>query len=598
MKEILAILAGIIATVLGIVLLIIPVANLFLWRQIEVPPNEPVEVVWTEQNWTPEQWQWWYHISQGSSFEAVIPYKWFTSLEQPKITLFRPEHPLTDLEFLAGFGFLPDEKNQYNPDALPVGFATTENYLDPLTHQTNKVIGFTCAACHTGQVNYRGKGIRIEGGPSMVELDKFKKSVAFSLFLTNCLPWRFQRFADRVLGENSTSLERDGLKQQLKSLIAQASKVRSQVNSLYTTTEGFSRLDALTRIGNFVFGSEINPDNLREVNAPVNFPHLWSAPWFDWVQYNGSVMQPMTRNAGEAMGVFARANLDADSPDVFESNVNVENIYQIESLLAGSSIFTGLTAPKWPEEILGTIDRDLATKGKRLYAQYCQSCHLPPMNTEAFKDERYWTTLGDDQTREYLKVTMKNLYAIGTDPQAAVNWYQRTVNLGDLARKYLEPKKFENDGIVSAGTALPFVVEKTVEKKYDELQLTAEQREAYNGHRPNLARATLAYKARPLDGIWATAPFLHNGSVPNLYEMLVPASDRTPKFYLGSKEFEPQFVGFKTDKIPGGFLLDSTKAGNSNLGHEFRGEGKGAGVVGPQLSENERWALVEYLKTL
>ena len=53
------------------------------------------------------------------------------------------------------------------------------------------------------------------------------------------------------------------------------------------------------------------------------------------------------------------------------------------------------------------------------------------------------------------------------------------------------------------------------------------------------------YKAAPRDGVWATPPFLHNGSVPNLYEMLIPAKERTKKFYIG-REFDPVKVGLDT----------------------------------------------------
>ena len=588
-----------IALALVLVVFIAPsVINYFLWKETEVPPEDPVEVVWTDQNWTPEQWQWWYHISQGSGLESVIPYKWFISLEQPKISFFRPAGNLTDSKFLAGFGFLPNSRNAYNPDGLPVGFAKTENFLNPKTNKTDNVVGFTCAACHTGQINYQGKGIRIEGGPSMIDLNKFKTAVGLSLLLTRYEPLRFNRFANRVLGEDHTTAQRDELKEKLKSLVAEALEVKNRTSEFYPIEEGFGRLDALERIGNFVFGNEINFENYRAVDAPVNYPHVWSASWLDWVQYNGSIMQPMTRNAGEAMGVFARVDLDADSPNVFQSNVNVKNLYEIENLLAGDSIFTGLTAPKWPEEILGTIDPDKAAKGEQLYQNYCQQCHLPPMNSEEFMSDKYWTTLGPNQELKYLKVTMKNLYEIGTDPTTAENWYQRTVNLESLAQKYNEDKGFEFNGIVTGGFALPFVVEKTVEQKYDELALSPEEREAFNGYRPDKVRAPLGYKARPLNGIWATAPFLHNGSVPNLYEMLLPAAERTEKFYLGTKEFDPKFVGFNPEKISGGFLLDTNELGNANTGHEFKGDGTGAGVVGPELSEEERWALVEFLKTL
>ncbi|WP_241523692.1 di-heme-cytochrome C peroxidase, partial [Pseudomonas aeruginosa] len=107
-----------------------------------------------------------------------------------------------------------------------------------------------------------------------------------------------------------------------------------------------------------------------------------------------------------------------------------------------------------------------------------------------------------------------------------------------------------------------------------------------------------AYKARPLDGVWATPPFLHNGSVPNLFQLLSPAAERSPQFYVGTFEFDPKFVGFRTEKFPGGFLLDTRLTGNRNSGHEFRDGCRQNGVIGRALSPEERWALVEYLKVL
>ena len=106
--------------------------------------------------------------------------------------------------------------------------------------------------------------------------------------------------------------------------------------------------------------------------------------------------------------------------------------------------------------------------------------------------------------------------------------------------------------------------------------------------------ALLAYKARPLNGIWTGAPYLHNGSVPNLYELLLPAQQRSKSFYIGAWEFDPVKVGYVDDERSGSFYLDTTLKGNSNAGHEY-----GTGYDGlPELSEDDRWALVEYMKTL
>ena len=105
------------------------------------------------------------------------------------------------------------------------------------------------------------------------------------------------------------------------------------------------------------------------------------------------------------------------------------------------------------------------------------------------------------------------------------------------------------------------------------------------------------YKAAPRDGVWATPPFMHNGSVPNLYEMLVPAKERTKKFCLG-REFDPVKVGLDTTCKSGTFVIDTAMRGNSNAGHSFEEGPRGNGVIGPLLTDDQRWALVEYLKSI
>jgi hypothetical protein len=119
-----------------------------------------------------------------------------------------------------------------------------------------------------------------------------------------------------------------------------------------------------------------------------------------------------------------------------------------------------------------------------------------------------------------------------------------------------------------------------------------------NGHREIEWRALEAYRARPLNGIWATAPFLHNGSVPSLYQLLLPAERRDTVFYTGSRQFEPRNVGFATTAFQGGFRFDTSLPGNWNRGHEFRNAPRGRGVIGPELTDAERWEIIEYLKML
>jgi hypothetical protein len=99
------------------------------------------------------------------------------------------------------------------------------------------------------------------------------------------------------------------------------------------------------------------------------------------------------------------------------------------------------------------------------------------------------------------------------------------------------------------------------------------------------------YQAVPLDGIWMRAPYLHNGSVPNLTELLEPPGKRTQVFYRGYDLYDPVKVGFDTESEAArqhGFRLDTTERGNGNQGH----------LYGTTLNAAEKKALIEYLKTL
>ena len=104
----------------------------------------------------------------------------------------------------------------------------------------------------------------------------------------------------------------------------------------------------------------------------------------------------------------------------------------------------------------------------------------------------------------------------------------------------------------------------------------------------DLPQSPLAYKARPLAGAWATAPYLHNGSVANLYEMLLPAKERKPTFFVGRKEYDPVKVGYDLQPLSGnGFWLDTTKTGNHNTGHEF------SSSVYRQAGKRRNWATTD-----
>ena len=73
---------------------------------------------------------------------------------------------------------------------------------------------------------------------------------------------------------------------------------------------------------------------------------------------------------------------------------------------------------------------------------------------------------------------------------------------------------------------------------------------------------------------------------------LLPAGDRSKKFWVGSRDIDTKNVGFKTDQVPGGFEFDTSLPGNSNSGHDSPAYGGG------KMTEDQRWDLIEYLKSL
>jgi hypothetical protein len=421
------------------------------------------------------------------------------------------------------------------------------------------------------------------------------------------------------------------------------------------TEEGYGRLDALNRIGNQVFytnmalsGVTVSDKNMHLRDAPVSFPPIWTVPWFWWAQYDASISQPLIRNAGEALGVAALINLSPDTaPDaLFRSSVDIENLASIETMLRGPNPFEptpkgfgGLRPPKWPAEMFPDddawkIDLTRVAKGRAVYAEICAECHLGPVNDPAFDtqfpdksfwspNESHWKKDGDGPV---LDEVQKGVGGMGTDPGQAHVLMLRTVEVPGFLD--LEPdrdlaKRWGCSGVPASSTtdmsfavALMIMVEKASDKWMEDHHLTDEQKQALwrsrkNCPNPGNAKQT-HYRARPLNGVWATAPYLHNGSVPSLYWMLKPAAERPKQFCMGTRDFDPQQVGFRVEagEKPacrhGETLFSAVDSkgspipGNSVSGHSLEGTpGPGKpGVIGRLLTDDERYDLIEYLKTL
>jgi hypothetical protein len=365
------------------------------------------------------------------------------------------------------------------------------------------------------------------------------------------------------------------------------------------------------------------PENNAPPDAPVSYPFLWGSSWHDKVQWNGSaknerIIDRLGRNVGEVLGVFAQAELEPPFPPfrTYETSINRPNLLRLELLLRR------LDSPAWPERVLGAIDRDKAAAGREIFAKRCEGCHsVVPQ--------------GEQDTPVTVTMTPIDSRGLRTDPRMATNACSRTASTGRLEGARLGrvieklrqrlPARTKTLKLVShvvagailsrpsAGDLLELARvarekaqaedSQLIEKLADSLSSglsdhgeAAEQvaefledREASDEADCGPRSPLMRYKSRPLDGIWATAPYLHNGSVANLYEILLPPEERMERFHVGSRRYDPERVGFATEPSPESTRFDTSLPGNSRLGHDY-GNAK--------LSDEERWQLVEYMKTL
>ena len=548
-----------------------------------------------DQGWTAAQRTWFYTTTQGSQ---LLPHSWYLALEQPGGGApFNADH-------LSRYGYL--ENRASNPDNLPLGFVKD---LD------QDQLGLTCAACHTNEVTFAGKTWRIDGAPTDADTWAFLRDLGTTLQETAASQSgdRYKRFAAKVTAR--TRAPEGTLYAQLKTFSEYFTKF---IDSSRTADPwGRARIDAFGMIFNRATGIDLNDwSNTAPPNAPVSVPFLWDTHWHDVVQWNGSApnilaFQRLGRNVGEVLGVFAKVDVNRQPLLVrFRTSARRVNLLKIEHQLAS------LRAPRWPSE-LGAIDQNLARQGQALYATYCENCHAISLPGRR------------------MTMSMTPIAAIGTDPMMAMNAKNRMAKSGMLEGARVPalsrtpiPANLPSVGLtlkVAVGAILaPPTLSQIREQAADDTDRLLEElktdqddneRESRGGVRGKIQRIAdlresadqlaqqhqdktlkLEYKARPLNGIWATAPYLHNGSVPNLAELLKPQNQRPSKFFVGTRYFDPKNVGFTTLQTSGGFEFDTSKPGNRNTGHgPYRARGGGEPHV---FTDAERWALVEYLKTL
>jgi hypothetical protein len=529
-------------------------------QEPDYPPPGGGEEIGTDQGWDYDTAQAWYHVDQGTAF---FPYEWFVALEQAQ-----GQERFAASGNMQRFGFLPNPPHQtFNPDGLPIGFSRTELRLDkgPFQCWQGNWVGLTCAGCHTGRINYHGKSLLIEGGPAQNDIETFRESLAQAVAVIGSNPDKAQRFVGRILAQQpdlsaadvQASLQCFGQVNRARARFEQEARAAATEDP---TPSGYARLDALGRGGNFLFAESLGiVANYKPTTAPVSYPALWDTAYFDWVLYNNSVRQPLARNVVEALGVGAPIDLSTLNAPVLQHHVRMDNLVDIQLWLQD------LKSPKWPEGVLGEIDQDLAARGAEIYGANCAGCHH--VIDRAARDAAC-------ASRTEFTIPSYPIEAVGTDPRQAVNFATREITLGQQTQPLGAWVKLVTDKVVGQYVADP---------------KNAARAELINCDLGNDFQVIEEYRARPLNGMWATAPYLHNGSVPDMMELLKPAAQRPATFYVGDWEFDPERLGFEwRSPFPGAFEFKTSAVGNSNAGHEH----------GMQLSDGDKRALIEYLKTL
>jgi len=643
-----------------------------------------------------------YHLAEGSE---IVPTEWLLALKG-KAT----GKPF--LEDLSRFGLLSDKKNEGNNFGLPVGI-TANRTINVMTGENlGLMTGVNCAACHVGEITYRGTTKRVNGMPGRFDITKFYREMAESFLYTIKSPIRFAEFlfqlknvtqdegtkkslqygrllSDHATAQNSYSVMQEdssgdsgnlelakGLESISKNLSTQVrsfpvdkrekileaalltslqtvesrpkvsvtdvllwtdlksvhdefinesyqelpdllrtnltmentlknidspgpkkvtagtglaesiakdfesqdfssplrfAETKEEAVKIAARTEedfaqalnttwhrvkflvgfllnlqgrqsnsgGYGRVDAFGSARKSIFGVD-SYKNIKN-DAPVSYPAIWGVGQISWYHWDGNTTALLLRNAGQAVGVGASWNSDTK-----DSTLQLDNIVKLEELA------TKFEAPTWPSDVFPAINLTKADKGKHLFKKHCLECHEVPSGNSKFRDKNI------------------PLIELGTDPGRALNFAAK-----------LGRKEFAGE--------LAQVVAQLVEKKLG-VKVDKDKLGEW--------RTTGKYAARPLKGVWATPPYLHNGSVPSLWHLLQPAqclkvskkstkvdNCRPKSFKVGTTEYDPVHVGFE-DK--GDYTVDTQVPGNFNTGHEF----------GTKLADEEKWALLEYMKTL
>lgn len=389
---------------------------------------------------------------------------------------------------------------------------------------------------------------------------------------------------------------------------------------LKTTNEGYARTDAFGRISNWV----ARGDKPISLTATVSVPPMWAIRYKAAFHYNSNTNSVIMRNVGQAFGLGAimtgTGPCSAGSLENCTSTVNMHNLNRLESLLYK------LKTPNWQEHFPNApVNMQMAMAGCTTFQKTCAGCH-----------DSHGNRVGP--ARKLIPAKLFPVFnGVGTDGDyPKLQGTPVTVKEGGRERdipfrealftftKNVRDQYFRQHNIPPSEVAVWQREDMRGPEVFRDTYLGEKQFGGFVDYMDNSGRPGEAYSPRNLAGVWATAPYLHNGSIPNLEVLLTRASQRPKFFFLGTQVYDPDRLGFQPDPVTyenvsfsqrwahwgRDFLITRTTraerdniircilhspncfnasdAGNSNSGHEF----------GTDLPAADKRNLIEFMKIL
>jgi len=485
------------------------------------------------QGWTRSELEIFSHSPVGS---RLVPYLWFPNLEQAA-----SQELFAAPESLARYGFIPAAANPLNPAALPVGLSRERDRIN------GPWLGMSCAACHTRAITAAGQTVLVEGAGAMLDSWAFLRDLSAALTATAADDAKFARFADRLA---VLEPERPGLRERLASL----AEVRAAAIGRDTPAidPGPGRLDLLGLLVNATAATLGHPEDASPPAAPIRVPRLWGASAYDRTLSSGlsnAGLGPLLRNIGQVLATGGTVDLAAPP---YSGSVSLIDLETIEALLRK------LQPPPWPSAF-PSIDPARAAQGAAIFSQACAGCHRPA---------------GRDTN---------NLLSLTTVPAEQPTALSRIMATGPLSGRPADlvtgpPFAERSTGaVITSHIAIGIAA-----------QLPQARFRAGLATYLNVPAQKDTLRALPLTGIWANAPFLHNGSVASLQQLLEPPAARAQRFSLNPPDYDPAAIGLPANDDAPGPKLDTSEPGNANTGHDY----------GTALAPDAKQSLLEYLKTL